>query len=52
MCRSGQNLVLVPVRDLGSLRTLRSPEPGVNPASGPGPLNSPGTPLRKLTAHS
>ena len=51
-CWSGQNLILVPVSVLATRRILRSPVAGRNGASGPGPLNSPGTPRRKLAAHS
>ena len=51
-CWSAQNLILVPVSVLATRLTLRSPLPRWNEASGPGPPNSPGTPRRKLAAHS
>ena len=49
---SDYNLITVPVAVLATLRPLRSTEPGLNLASGPSPVNSPGTPRRKLIDHS
>ncbi len=49
-CRSGQNLILVPVALLVTRRSWRSPDFLLKSASGPGPANSPVTPRRKLAA--
>ena len=49
-CRSGQNLILVPVALLVTRLSWRSPAFLVKSASGPGPANSPVTPRRKLAA--
>jgi len=48
-CRSGQNLILVPVAS-GDAAELAQPDFLVKSASGPGPANSPVTPRRKLAA--
>ena len=49
-CRSGQNLILVPVARLVTRLSWRSPDFLLKAASGPGPANSPVTPRRKLAA--
>jgi len=51
-CGSGQNRIAVPVTFLATRRTWVSPLRCLNAAAGPGPANSPGTPRRKLAAHS
>jgi hypothetical protein len=49
-CRSGQNLILVPVARLVTRLSWRSPDFLEKLAAGPGPSNSPVTPRRKLAA--
>ncbi len=49
-CRSGQNLILVPVARLATRPSGRRPARLVKSAAGPGPANSPVTPRRKLAA--
>jgi len=49
-CRSGQNLILVPVTRLVTRLSWRNPDFLVKLAAGPGPSNSPVTPRRKLAA--
>ena len=49
-CRSGQNLILVPVARRVTRLSWRSPDFLVKSASGPGAANSPVTPRRKLAA--
>ncbi len=50
ICRSAQNRIRVPDRPLGTRPPLRvSPVAALNPASGPSPSKTPGTPRRKLS---
>ncbi len=51
-CGSGQNRILVPVTFFATRRTFVRPFRCLKAAAGPGPANSPGTPRRKLAAHS